>query len=159
MRRFQHGRDRGFTLIELLFVMLLMGILMAIAIGPWQTYGRRQAHIGSTRALVSVLRNSQVNAVAEEATYRVDFAPDGRSVRVFRLTAGVWEPKNTETITDSTITYLSPAFLDPNGVTGTSAYFYARGSGSTGSVTVVGSDTSKRYTVTVEGLTARVSYS
>lgn len=165
MRRTAESRESGFTLLELMVSMLLFGILVAIAVAPYRNYQMSQAHLNSTRTLVGTLRNAQVRAVAENATYRVTFGADGKSWRMARLSSG--------TVTTGTWSNVGPnhapghggitlrdiAFRQPDGSLGTTVYFYPRGSAGKGSLSVGRDDRAKVYTVSVEGLTARVSYS
>ena len=150
--------ERGFTLIELMFSMVLFGILVGIAAGPYAAYRAKQEHLGSARELVAFLRRAQVRAVSEETTYRVDFAADGRTVRAYRFNGSTYVAGHVLKTPSKRITFSGASFLTSSGAGGTSAFFYPRGSGSKGSVTVVREGASKTYTVEVEGLTARVSY-
>jgi prepilin-type N-terminal cleavage/methylation domain-containing protein len=154
--------DDGVTFLELLVAMVLFGILVTFAAGPYAGYRRKQEHIGSTRELVAFLRRAQVRAVAEETTYRVDFQAGGTQAQVFKLTAGdactgtyvagqLLKPANNK------LTYTGASFVGPCG-TSSSVYFFQRGTGSKGSVTVSRAGSSTIHTVNVEGLTARVSY-
>ncbi len=156
--RVRTSQDRGFTLIEVLMAMLLFGILCALAVGPFRSYGHTQAHKTTTRAVVSSLRNAQVSAVAENVTYRVDVAGDGRSLTVFRVEAGGDVARSTVTVDDAKVSLSDAQFLATDGSVGTSIYFYPRGSASRGRLFVVRDDRDARYAVRVEGLTARVSY-
>lgn len=157
--------ESGFTLIETMFAMLLFGILIGISAGPYGAYRAKQEHKGATRELVAFLRRAQVRAVSEETTYRVDIASDGRSARTFRFNGTTYTPGHVIRTPSSRIRYSAAAFV-ASSVTGaagtpgsgTSVFFYARGSASKGSVTVVRDGTDLTYTVEVEGLTARVSY-
>lgn len=153
MQRLRPGRDQGFSLVELMVAMMLFGIIVAIGVGPFRDFNRAQQHRGSTRKLVGVLRNAQVKASAEAATYRVDFNPDKRSVTVYRLDGAGWTEQLTHRATEKSIYFAEPEFAD-----GTSVYFYARGSASKGKVFVRSDDSATQYVVSVEGLTARVSY-
>lgn len=150
------GDERGVTFLELLVAMVLFGILASIAVGPYAAYRAKQEQMGSARELVAFLRRAQVRSVAEETSYRVDITATKATMYRFNGTsyvAGlVVKPMS------SRITYTGASFTQPSGATGTSVYFYARGSATKGSVTVSRSGTSKTYTVNVEGLTARVSY-
>lgn len=151
--------DAGVTFLELLVTMILAGILMAIVAAPYAGYRTSQQHIGTARELVGFLRRAQVRAVAEETTYRIDFAANGRSATAYRLTGATYVAQQSVTTMSSRITYSSPSFAQETGGLGTSIFFYKRGSAGKGSVTIARSGSSKTYTVNVEGLTARVSYS
>jgi hypothetical protein len=55
--------------------------------------------------------------------------------------------------------FTNPRFTQPDDTTGAIAYFYARGAATPGTVQVGRTHSSKLYTITVEGLTGRVSQS
>jgi len=153
----RHGTDdRGFTLLEVVTTCLLLGILLAIGVGPWQSYRHARAHAEARSELVAALRNAQISAVSESVTYRVDISAS--SVVTYRLGPGGDEQKRQYEIDDESVTFSSPSFEDSSGVAGTSAFFYPRGSASKGDVDVVRDGRAKVYTVSVEGLTARVSF-
>jgi prepilin-type N-terminal cleavage/methylation domain-containing protein len=152
------ARDEGgFTFLEVLVAMVLFGVLVTISVGPYNAYRTKQQHVGATRELVAFLRRAQVRAVSEETTYRVDIAADGRSAQTFRFNGATYTSAQILTTPTSRVTYSNPVFTSSSG-SGTSVYFYARGSASRGSVDVVSTGSSKTYTNNVEGLTARVSY-
>lgn len=156
MRDVRRSGESGFTLIEAMFAMALFGILVGIAIGPYASYRRTQEHAGATRELVAFLRRAQVRAVSEETTYRVDLTANGATA--YRFNGSTYDSGQVLSSPSSTITYDAASFVQPGGGNGTSVWFYARGAGSKGSVTVIRDGSSKVYTVDVEGLTARVSY-
>lgn len=155
--------DAGFTMVELLVSMLIAGVLMALAVPSYRHYQDAQDFVGGARNTVSVLRTAQGSAVAEETTYRVDFSVGGRSITTYRWNASLATPAfvkvKTTTLRGSSPTFTSPAFTKRSGGTSISAYFYARGTASDGQVVIAKSGTSKRLTVSVEGLTGRVTYS
>jgi prepilin-type N-terminal cleavage/methylation domain-containing protein len=149
--------DDGFTLLEVMTTCLLLGLLLAIAAGPWRQYAAAKDHKGAQRQLVSVLRHAQVASVSEARTYRVDISTS--NVKEFAGNGASWVLKRTEHVPSANVTYSGGSFVDKDGVTSTtSVYFYPRGSASRGSVDVVRAGSSKIYSVSVEGLTARVSY-
>ena len=160
MRRTAESRESGFTLIELLVTMTLFGVILAIAVAPYKNYQSAQAHQNTTRIVVASLRNAQVSAVAESATYRVTFGADGKSWQAARLQGATWKNVGPVVRTgDDKVTVQNAAFLQEDGSLASTVYFYPRGTATKGSLAVGRTGRSKVYTVTVEGLTARVSYS
>jgi prepilin-type N-terminal cleavage/methylation domain-containing protein len=153
--------DSGFTLIEMLFTMALAAILFTLAVGGWRQYQRAQELGGSERDLVSFLRNAQADAVDEETSFKATFATDGRSVALARCTivsgSCSWSQIALLAPNGSTVTYSSPAFTQSDGSTQRWILFSPRGAATPGTVAVVRQGSSKTYTVTVEGLTGRVS--
>ena len=159
-----HGRDDGFTLIELLVVMVIAGVLMALAIPSWSHYQNKQDYVGSARLVVSELRRAQLQAVAQETTYRVDFAVGGRTMSTYRCDNStgtcVFTLTKTVTLPGTAAAFASPSFTQNNGTASTSAWFYARGTASDGTVTLSRTNTGgSTYVVNIEGLTGRVNYS
>lgn len=155
MHRNRQG-DSGFTLVELMTTMALLGILMAIAVGPWQGYQTTRQHREAARELVSVMRNAQVSAVSESVRYRVAVAADGGSVVVYRSpVSGTEVVKTTLRTPNSKVSFTGASFTTSLGPS-TSAYFYPRGSATPGRLDVVRAGR-PTYTVDVEGLTGRVS--
>jgi prepilin-type N-terminal cleavage/methylation domain-containing protein len=157
LRRRPDG-DAGFTLVEVLSAMVLFGILVAIAVGPYLRYHKAQQQAGSMRAVVSALRSAQVASVAENSIYRVDFTATAVSSYRNNALSGSWTLVSSATVNDTSVTLTDPSFTAIDGTSSTSCYFYPRGSASRGSVKVGRSGSSKVYTVEVERLTARVSY-
>jgi prepilin-type N-terminal cleavage/methylation domain-containing protein len=161
MRHRRSDQDAGFTLIELAAAMVLFGIVVGIAVGPYKRYNSTQAHIGTTRRVVAAMRLAQVSSVSEGAVYRVDLAP--KSVKVHRRDpgTGVWSVMSSTAVREGSITISSAQFTLPDGSSSASCFFYPRGTASASSASGIGivrTGTSKKYTIKVEGLTARVSY-
>ena len=156
-------RDGGFTLIELMVSMVVMGLMMAIAIPTWSHYQNKQNYLGSAQTVVSSLRQTQLQAVAQETTYRVDFTVGGRTFKVYQLTdatAGTYTLVQTVNLPGTAATFASPSFTQKDGTASTSAWFYARGTASDGTVTLARTNTGGHaYVINVEGLTGRVNYS
>lgn len=161
MLRIRRDPERGFTLIEMLFTMALAGILFALAAGGWRQYQRAQELSGSERDLVSFLRNAQASAVDEEVSFKASFAADGRSVTLARcnMVSGTcnWGQVASLAPNGKTVTYSSPTFTQSDGSTQSWILFSARGAATPGTVVVGRQGSTKTYTVTVEGLTGRVS--
>jgi len=157
VNRLRPSDETGFTLLEVITTCLLLGLVLAIGVGPWQSYRHARAHTEARSELVATLRNAQISAVSESVTYRVDLTT--KKAITFRVTAGGDEQKRQYEIEDATVSFSGAEFEDSSGVTGTSAYFYPRGSASKGAVDVTRTGRPKVYSVSVEGLTARVSFS
>jgi len=159
VRRPAESRESGFTLLELMVAMLLFGIICAIAVAPYRNYQTSQAHVNSTRRLVATLRNAQTRAVAEAVQYRVVIASGGKSWQLSRANGSSWTNVGAAVKpSDTKITIRDASFRQADGSLTSTVVFYPRGSATKGSLVVGRDDRSKVYTVTVEGLTARVSY-
>ena len=153
--------ESGFSLIELMVAMSIFGVLTALAVMPLRGYQHSQEHVGAAREVVAALRNAQVRAVNEGTTYRAEIQPHG--VRVF---AGTTLVKSYSIPDEVTLTVAGAGFTpaaspsNPTPAAVPDAYFYGRGTGSAGVIQVTrASSTTKSYTITIEGLTARVSLS
>ena len=155
MNRLRPNDDHGFTLLEVITTCLLLGVLLGISVGPWQSYRHARAHQEARTELVAALRHAQISAVAESVTYRVDIT--SKKAVTWRIGATQVQQRQYE-IEDKTVSFAGGLFEQSSGVVSTSAYFYPRGSASKGDVTVIRSGRAKVYTVSVEGLTARVSF-
>lgn len=158
----QHSRqprDAGFTLIELTIGMLITGMLMALGTAGWTSYQRSVEHRNAAQGLVSALRNAQQSSLAEAVTYCVSFDAGNRSYTVYKYACGSagTRVKGPVVTASARISLGSPAFLQPDASTSTSVSFYPRGSANKGSLTVNRSGSSRAYTISVEGLTGRVS--
>src|SRR3990170_4867967 len=139
--------DRGFTLLEVMTTCLLLGILLGMSVMPWQAYRRSAAHKEASRELVAVLRNAQINAVAEGVTYRV--VVGDRSVTSYRGATGS-DRLMSFTIEEPTVSFSAGTFTAPDGTTSTTQIlFLPRGVASDGDVDVVRSGRSKVYVVSV----------
>ena len=156
--------DEGFTLIEMLMVIAIMGVGMAIAVAGFQTYAQSAEHTGTRDSVVSALRAANQRALTEASTYCVRFAADGTSWTTYRSSCAAASTstvvKGPESISGDRVSLTAVNFLRADGSSGSrDVEFTARGTASKGSLKVTRIDASTTYTVSVEGLTARVSAS
>jgi len=162
-----HGSrdDQGFTLLELLVAMILGGILMTLGVFAMRNYLIAQRHSGTATDVRSTLRLAGEQALSEGKTYCVRFTSTTWTLYKSDCTVaankagGPWSVQDGQ-ISFSNVSFPAPATPVANQTTacptaGACAYFYPRGTALAGSLQVVRN--SKAYTITVEGLTARVS--
>ena len=159
MRMTTSGGEDGFTLIELLVGMVIFGLLAVVGTSGWLSYQRNVEHRGSAQELVSALRNAQQASLAEAVTYCVSFDTTSRSHEVRKFSCGstgiVTKPA-TQT-QSSRVKLDDPNFVQTDGTTNSTLSFFPRGSATRGSVKVGRQGADKTYTISVEGLTGRVS--
>lgn len=153
--------EQGFTLVEVLVVVALMGVSATIVVSGFQSYARSAEHSGTRSDVVSALRAAHQRALTEATVYCVRFAADNKSWTTYRGTCSAGTVvKGPEDVGGAQVSLSDVSFLHSDGSSGSrDVEFTARGTASKGSLKVVRSDSSKTYTVSVEGLTARVSTS
>lgn len=174
----EHGTrskdERGFSLIELLIAMALASIIATLSLTSYRAYNRSADHRGAAREVVAILRNTQVRAVTEAATYQCVFTATEltiyrdpnippttpRTRAVYSLTEGRFR-NNLRFVVTAPNGFTYPASTNPTypaGVNAPNCFFYARGSATPGTIEVERVDRGTRHSVDLEGLTARVSY-
>lgn len=160
------SNESGFTLVELLTAMTLFGILSSIAVMGLRSYQAAADESATARNLVFAFRNAAEQAQSEGRTYCVSFDT--------QTTWSVWRYSCDPSVTGAlrvgqndrvqgTSAYLTGFALSapPGLVNGcpapglACAYFYPRGNSSSGTVSVGRANSTKTYTVTLEGLTSR----
>lgn len=173
----RHSRrrdDAGFTMLELATTMMIFGVLSAIAVGGLYSMRNAFAEQGAQREVLAGLRLWQTRAVAEETTYCVDFGSTVKSTSYtvykvpgadagalpagYSCSASGTKVAGPNKAPDRTA-FKNVTFAQRNGTDTAFVLFYPRGASSSGTFTVVRDGSTKTYTVTVEGLTARVSSS
>lgn len=148
--------DVGFTMIELSVAMAVLGILLAFATPAWQKYQANQEDRSAAAAVVSMMRNAHVRATSEATSYRVDVDAATKRLTLLRFDGSTYVVRRTEVLQGANVRIDEVAFTNSAGVP-TSAYFYARGTASPGKVVLKRTDRAFKHTITVEGLTGRVT--
>lgn len=153
------GRERGFTLIELTVGMVIFSIMAAFGTSGWLRYQRSVEHRGTAQEVASALRNAQQSSLAEATTYCVQLDPVNRAYRLYKFSCGLGgiAVQPVKTTQSSRVGLSSPAFLQTDGSTSSNVMFFPRGAATKGSVKVTRQGSTKSYTISVEGLTGRVS--
>lgn len=179
--------ESGFSLIELLVVMVLSSILMTLGAFAIRHFWFVRSLEGGTDGVVSQLRSIQQSAVAESnpvvhGAAFVEGTPDWALVRYLPAAGPPPAPQATCTVTgtrrlDARVIFSSAQFsgtpagldvadafavcsLDPLVAGATEndfVFFLARGTARPGTVTLLQQNLGRSRTVTVAGLTARVS--
>lgn len=155
--------EAGTTMVEILTVVMIMGIMMGIAAIGLISYRTTSEHRATRDVVVSTLRHASERALSEQRTYCVQFTTTTWSLYRAACSGVTSVAVQTSVPLDSNAESLAGAFTHPAGHTsacgtGTCVYFYPRGNGSDGSLTISRAGRSN-YTVEVEGLTSRVSTS
>lgn len=148
--------EAGFTMIELSVAMVILGILLAMAAPAWQRYQANQEDRSASAAVVSMMRNAHVRATSEATSYRVDVDAANRQLTLLRYDGSAYVVRRTEKLDGAKVRVHEVTFTNSENIP-TSAYFYARGTASPGTVVLKRTDRDFKHTITVEGLTGRVS--
>jgi prepilin-type N-terminal cleavage/methylation domain-containing protein len=152
--------EGGFTLIETLLVVSILGIGSTIAVAGYGSYARTAEFTGTRDSVVSALRAANQRAITEATEYCVRFDAGGTTWTTYRGACGGTVVKGPEEVGGKQVALASIDFVRPDGTTGSKdVTFTARGTASKGSLKVTRSNSSTTYTISVEGLTARVSTS
>lgn len=151
------GAD-GFTLVEICWAMAIFGILAVVSVAGLRSWTQAREHSGTAAAVQSLLREAQQRAVTEGRPTCVDFDV---ATQVFTLYRGSCDDAGRILLQSrrpdsARVQLASPTFTGPSGLT-TAVTFKPRGTAWPGSVQVTRTGAGKVYTVTVEGLTGRVS--
>lgn len=148
----------GFTLVELMFTVLIFGIISAIAVTGLRSWTRAHQQNGTAAGVQSVLREAQQRAVTEGRATCVNFDVAAQTYAMYRGACDDATRVLLQSLrTDATVVRLaSPSFVGPSGST-SGVTFKPRGTAWPGTVQVTRTGSSKVWTVSVEGLTGRVT--
>lgn len=154
--------ENGFTLIELLVVMIIGSILMGLVTQGWSHYARSVALRGTATDISQVLRNAQQDSYAQAISYCVSFNTGSSTYQLFKYAcsgSGSQAVGTARSVRSSKVTIANPSFRQSDNSQNSTVTFDPRGSASKGSVEIRGSWTSRKYVISVEGMTGHVTVS
>jgi prepilin-type N-terminal cleavage/methylation domain-containing protein len=156
----------GFTLVEVLGALLIFGILSGIGVTNLRSWTKAHEHSGTAAAIQSVLREAQQRAVTEGRASCVDFNVAAQTYAMYRGACNETGRQLLQAPLRTSASYVrlaSPSFVGrstatpPVPFTSTGVTFFPRGTAWPGSVQVTRTGASKVWTISVEGLTGRVT--
>ncbi len=97
--------EQGFTLTEVLVVVVIAGVLAAIAAPSWLAFMNRQ-RVGEARTeLLQYLREAQSSAIAKRTSYGIEIDANAQSIK--RFSAKGARPNGTGAVDAAKIGYIS----------------------------------------------------
>ncbi len=103
------ARQRGFSLIDIMFVVLLLGLLMAVTVPGATTASRRYNLIAATREVAAQVRVARLKAVTSNRTIRVRFnCPAAGQFRVIEVVNNVAIDNAADRCSSTTYPYPDP---------------------------------------------------
>ena len=159
--------ESGFTLVEMMAAMVVFGLVATMAMMSFRGYDRSASHRGAARETVAVLRNAQVKAVSEAATYQCTFVPSTpggpvNKLNILNPAASIVKTytlrSNLSFVATGTSHGAAHGFTHSSTTGNSNCFFYARGTATAGTVGIRRADDAAEYDVKIEALTARVSY-
>lgn len=139
--------------------MLIGSILFGFGATAYINYSRAQVGVQARDKVVSALRNSQQAAYADAVAYCVTFNTTASTFAIFRSGCSGTQVGQTRALFNGHSHLVSASFEQTDGTFAPQVIFTPRGSASPGGVVVSRDGSSKTYTISVEGLTGRVSAS
>jgi len=133
----------------------IFSVMVTLGMTSFVGYSKSSAHKGAARQTVAYLRNAQVKAVTEARTWECRFTTTKLDIY------GPSGLVNTFTLDSNlqfVVTGAAHGFAHDGVASNTNCFFYAKGTATPGTVGVKRLDNGAERHVSIEALTARVSY-
>ncbi len=137
-------RERGFTTTELLLIVVIIGLLAALATPifvPWLSSVKVHS---AARDIVSDLQLARMKAISQNTNFRITFNPTNKTYQIEKEVSGVWQNVGAAKALPAGITL---------SITGNPAVFQSTGT-ATNSTTIILQNSqgkTKQVTVSVAG--------
>jgi type II secretion system protein H len=149
--------ERGVTLMELIIVVVIVGLMSAMAVPSFLNYTSKLQAKSTARDIVSTLRLARSKAVSERNPYGVHFDAGNRRYTFFKdkgdptqYTAGT-DSLISQVALDRDVNYAGNTFTNAAVIFGTSG-----GASTSGDLTIVPASGGFNYVVNVLASTGRV---
>lgn len=151
--------DDGVTMVELVVVIAMMGALMAFAVVGWTAWASASAQDGAASTLEGTLRQAQQQAVSDGWATCVQFDATADTWTTYEGACGSGGATLAGPVGlgDERLDLVDVAFVPAAGGSTTGVTFSARGTASPGRVRIARDGGDRVVTITVEGLTGRVT--
>jgi prepilin-type N-terminal cleavage/methylation domain-containing protein len=144
--------QKGFTLVELMIVVVLIGIIAAIATPAFQRYAINANLKSAARDITSDFLRLKERAIAENVEYRIIFNVAGNSYTIQQGTAA--GAPYVDLMTKSPASFGSDINFTANTTFGAGAIFRSRGTVTNGTIELINSrGSTATITVNITGRT------
>jgi prepilin-type N-terminal cleavage/methylation domain-containing protein len=99
----KNDNNAGFSLIELLVVILMAGVLAAIAAPTWQTFTTRQRIKSVNTQILQAIKTTQAEAKRNQSDYVLEFKRDGDPLKYSIYKNGTADPPKQSLSLDGAI--------------------------------------------------------
>lgn len=169
--------ERGFTLIELLTVLLISSMLLGLSVGPLRTFWLTQSLEGASDVIVGELRKQQEDSVSQShplvfgagfttgasgmTIYSFNPAGDTCSATVKALDSGIFNAQVRVASLAIGNDTAAPEYVRCQQAQPAERilFFYARGTSNGGTIVLEQPNLAKVRTLSVSGITGRVTRS
>lgn len=152
-------KGNGYTIIELMSVVVVIGILAAMAVPVFVRMAPRLNLKSDARTSLNYLRLARSKAVAENGQYGIFFDTGNRRLILFRdsnLPAAATYESGQDSVIDSSIVLHNNVSFNSVSFAGNTVVFFPSGAASaSGTVTLNHTETTRVYTINVLAATGR----